>query len=160
MVERPTAYIETTIPSFYHEVREDPASRYHREVTRRWWDHRGGDFVLVTSGFTLLELAAAPEFIRAGAEMLVRGLPLLKVPERFDEVVAAYVAHRVMPQDALGDAAHLAVASLYACEYLVTWNCRHLANARKTRHIEAVNRMLGLPSPLLVTPEALMEEVP
>jgi hypothetical protein len=66
----------------------------------------------------------------------------------------------MMPQDALGDAAHLAVASLYACEYLVTWNCRHLANARKTRHIEAVNRMLGLPSPLLVTPEALMEEVP
>ena len=160
MAERPTVYIETTIPSFYFEVREDPTSRYHREATRRWWDHRSHGFLRVTSGFVLLELEEAPDLIRGGAEALMRDVPLLPVPDRFDEVVATYIQHRVMPQDAQGDAAHLAVASLYACEFLLTWNCRHLANARKRRHIEVVNRMMGLPSPLIVTPEGLMEDEP
>ena len=160
MAERPTVYIETTIPSFYFEVHEDPTSRYHRDATRRWWEQRAQGFLRVSSGFVLLELEAAPDFIRGGAVALMRDVPLLPVPERFDEVVAAYIQHRVMPQDAQGDAAHLAMASMYGCEYLLTWNCRHLANARKARHIEAVNRMIGLPSPLIVTPEALMEEGP
>lgn len=157
---KPTVYIETTIPSFFFEVREDPHSQYVRELTRRWWDHHSSELLLVTSGFTLLELAAAPDFIRTGAETLMRSVPVLEVPPRFEDVVTALIANHVMPQDAQGDAAHLAMAALYGCDYLLTWNCRHLANARKARHIEAVCRMLGLPAPLIVTPAALMEEVP
>jgi len=80
---------------------------------------------------------------------------VLPIPRRFDDVVSTYIVHRLMPADDRGDAAHLAVATLFGCDFLVTWNCRHLANARKARHIEAVNRLLGLPSPLLVTPEQL-----
>jgi predicted nucleic acid-binding protein len=156
----PTVYIETTIPSFYFEVRQDPGSQYYREATRRWWERHAAEFLRVTSGFTLLELQAAPDFIREPALEIMRDVPVLEVPARFEEVVAAYVSNRVMPQDAQGDAAHLAMASLYGCDYLLTWNCRHLANARKARHIQAVNGLLGLPAPLIVTPEALVEEGP
>ena len=158
MRPRPTVYIETTIPSFYFEPREDSASAYMRQVTRRWWDERRGSFSLVTSGFALLELEAAPSFIADGALALMREVPVLPVPDGFEGVVAAYIEHHVMPGDERGDAAHLAVSALFGCDYLLTWNCRHLANAQKARHIEAVSRLLGLAAPLIVTPEGLMED--
>jgi hypothetical protein len=63
-----------------------------------------------------------------------------------------------MPADDAGDAAHLAVASYHGVDYLLTWNCRHLANANKFEHIRVINRRLGLMTPELVTPEQLFEE--
>lgn len=160
MTAKPTVYIETTVPSFDHEVRTDPGSVHYRETTRRWWDARRDGFFPVTSAFTLNEIQAAPEFIRDGAMALMREVPVLPVPDGIEDVIATFLTHRVMPAGAHGDAAHLARYVMYGCEYLLTWNCRHLANARKTRHIEAVCRMIGLPPPLIVTPEALMEETP
>ncbi len=157
---RAAVYLETTIPSFYVTDRRDPASKYVREATRRWWDAHADEFTLVTSAFTVRELAAAPDPVRTEALALMQAVPLLEVPDRFEEVVATLIEHRVMPAEAQGDAAHLAMATLYGCDYLLTWNCRHLANARKVRHIEAVCRMLGLPAPLIVTPEALLKEIP
>jgi hypothetical protein len=63
-----------------------------------------------------------------------------------------------MPRDPAGDAAHLALASFYKCDYLLTWNCAHLANANKIGHIRRVNALLGLPVPQLVTPLELIGE--
>jgi hypothetical protein len=63
-----------------------------------------------------------------------------------------------MPKYPLGDALHLAIASYYKCDFLLTWNCRHLANANKFGHIRQVNVMLGLYVPLLVTSLELMGE--
>lgn len=61
-----------------------------------------------------------------------------------------------MPANALGDALHLAVASFYQCHFLLTWNCKHLANANKFGHIQRINSMLGLYNPLLITPLELL----
>ena len=57
----------------------------------------------------------------------------------------------------LGDAFHLALATWYRIQYLVTWNCKHLANANKFEHIQVLNARRRLLSPLLVTPEQLLE---
>ncbi|MBK9139994.1 MAG: hypothetical protein IPM17_14700 [Verrucomicrobia bacterium] len=62
-----------------------------------------------------------------------------------------------MPREGLGDAAHLALASLHRCDISVTWNCRQLANANKTDHIRRVSALVGLETPLLVTPLELIE---
>jgi hypothetical protein len=61
-----------------------------------------------------------------------------------------------MPADPLGDALHLALASYHRCDFLVTWNCRHLANANKFDHIRRLNALLGLFVPALVTPLELL----
>jgi len=74
------------------------------------------------------------------------------------EIVAAYDKHKIMPKDPFGDALHLALASYHRCDFLVTWNCQHLANARKFGHIRRVNGMLGLFVPELVTPMELLGE--
>lgn len=65
-----------------------------------------------------------------------------------------------MPGDALGDAAHLALASVHAVDYLLTWNCKHLANANKTQHLRVLNARLGLHVPILTTPLTLVPEDP
>ena len=61
------------------------------------------------------------------------------------------------PND-LGDALHLAIASYYKCDFLLTWNCNHLANANKFRHIKMINEKLDLFTPALITPMELLPE--
>ena len=68
------------------------------------------------------------------------------------------LAHKVMPADPFGDALHLALASYHRCDFLVTWNCQHLANANKFGQIRRINGMLGLYVPDLVTPMELLGE--
>ena len=83
---------------------------------------------------------------------------LLDIERPVAEIVAAYIDRHVMPADPSGDALHLALASYHRCDFLVTWNCRHLANANKFGHIRRVNTLLGLFVPTLVTPLELLEE--
>ena len=86
---------------------------------------------------------------------LVEGLPMLEVAAEVVEIAEVYLRRGVMPRVPVRDAFHLALASHYRIDYLLTWNCKHLANANKTRRIESVNVALVLSVPLLVTPDFL-----
>lgn len=155
---KPHVYIETTIPSFYHTIRTGPAAVARREWTRRWWATAVERYALLISDAVLEELSEGEYPSQADALALVRDLPLLEVTPAVAEIVESYKRHRLMPADPGGDALHLALASYHKCEFLVTWNCRHLANANKFRHIRRVNTLLGLYVPLLVTPLELLGE--
>ncbi len=155
---KPTIYIETTIPCFYYEIRTDPESEARRHWTRQWWDNHRDDYELHTSDAVIDELERGDYPIRDDALSLVVGLPILEVNEAVIDTVAAYLAHKLMPSDPTGDALHLALASNYKCDFLLTWNCRHLANANKFAHIRKVNGILGLFVPSLVTPLELLGE--
>lgn len=87
---------------------------------------------------------------------LVRELPFVPVEPEIEDIVAAYIRHKVMPNDPVGDALHLALASYHACDYLLTWNIAHLANANKFEHIERINDRLELACPRLLTPLELI----
>ncbi len=149
-------YVETSIPSFYHDVRTTPDIVVRRQWTHLWWNEAPEHYELVTSPAVLDELAGGiPE---RGAERLalVRDLPLLPIEPAIAEIVHTYVRHQLMPGDPGGDALHLALASYHKCDFIITWNCRHLANANKFEHIRRVNAMLGLFVPSLVTPLELL----
>ena len=90
----------------------------------------------------------------------VRELPLLTTVPAVAEIVAPYIRHRLMAADSGGDALHLALASYHTCDFLLTWNCRHLASAKKFGHIPRVNTMLELFVLTLITPLELLEESP
>jgi hypothetical protein len=155
---KPRVYVETTIPSFYHEVRTSPDIVARRDWTRQWWETAQERYELVTSPAVLDELAGGrPERGEMRLD-LVRGLPLLAVEPAITEIVQAYIRYKLMPADPSGDAMHLALASYHKCDFLVTWNCHHLANANKFGHIRRVNTMLGLFVPALVTPLELLGE--
>lgn len=85
-------------------------------------------------------------------------LDLLEITPAVLDVVDTYISRHVMPADPAGDALHLALASVHRCDFLVTWNCRHLANANKFGHIRRVNTLLGIYVPSLVTPLGLLED--
>ena len=87
---------------------------------------------------------------------LVAARPLLAIEPAIAQIVAAYIRHQLMPADPTGDALHLAVASYHKCDFLLTWNCLHLANANKFGPIRRVNTMLGLFTPTIVTPLELL----
>jgi predicted nucleic acid-binding protein len=157
---RPRVYVETTIPSFYHTTRSGAEALARRSWTRRWWAEGSELYALVTSEAVLLELRNGQYPSREAALALVQELPLIEITPAVAEIVEAYVQHRLMPADPSFDALHLALASYHKCEFLVTWNCQHLANANKYGHIRRVNNTLGLYVPVLATPLELLGEPP
>lgn len=129
-----------------------------REWTRLWWANAARKHEVVTSEAVHDELSRGQYETREACLDLVKGLPLLAIVPPVAEIVEAYFAHQLMPRDPAGDALHLALASYHRCDFLVTWNCRHLANANKFDHIRRVNGILGLHVPSLVTPLELLED--
>jgi len=153
-----TVYVETTIPSFYFEVRTEPEMVARRNWTREWWDQHRSEFVVVTSELVLDELSRGEFPKKEDALELLKPLGLIQVTEEIVEIVEVYIRNHVMPKNPVGDALHLALASYHKCDFLLTWNCRHLANANKFDHIRRVNTVLGLFSPTLLTPLELLGE--
>ena len=154
-------YIETTIVSFYFNARTEPEMVARQNWTRRWldWALTGTDEI-VTSLAVETELNGGEFPHKADMLAFASRFPLLDINEAVIEAVQAYISHRVMPNDPGADAFHLAVASYHRCDFLVTWNCSHIANANKFGHIRQVNGMLGLGNPALVTPLELLNEDP
>lgn len=157
---KPKVYIETTIPSFYHETRTDAAAVARQQWTHQWWDKHRRNYELLTSVAVLGELQSEdyPEQKQEKCLALMGELPLVAVEPEVIDIVQVYIEHKVMPRDPAGDALHLALASYHKCDFLLTWNCQHLANANKFGHIRRVNTLLGLFVPDLVTPLELLGE--
>lgn len=153
-----TVYIETTVPSYYHETRSSPECIAWRTATRNWWDSCRHRFALKTSRFVLAELRRSPASKRLATLELMSGIELLDEPPELSDVAEYYIEHRAMPAEAAGDAYHLALASLHGIEFLLTWNCRHLANSNKQRQLTVLNARLGLPMPTITTPLMLLLE--
>lgn len=149
-------YIETSIPSFYFETRHQPINQARRQWTCEWWDFARWQDELVTSLAVLDELDHTPEPKRSEMLALMEPLPLLESAPAIEDMVTYYLQHMIMPADADGDARHLALATFHKCDILLTWNCRHLANANKSDHIRAVNQHLGYDTPIITTPLELL----
>lgn len=149
-------YVETSIPSMYFETRTEHMLPQWALVTRTWWDRYRHLYDLCTSEAVWTELLAAPAPKRALMEEMFREVRVLPDPPGYEDVAAFYIQHMLMPAGATGDASHLAFASMHGVDYLLTWNCRHLANANKFRHIAVINGRLGLAVPSLVTPFSLV----
>jgi hypothetical protein len=153
-----SVYIETTIPSFYHETRQSMIVRTWREATRRWWDLYAPAYDLVTSEFVLAELRHAPHRKAHAVMEMMQGVRVLEEKRGVRDIAADYVEHALMPRGAGGDAAHLAMASVHAVDFVLTWNCKHLANANKIPHLRALIARLGRAVPTLTTPLTLIPE--
>jgi predicted nucleic acid-binding protein len=142
LVVRQSVYIETTIPSYYatdRSVLQQDAAR-----TREWWNSERSAYDCYISPVVLDELQDGDYPGKAACLELVAALPLLHVNEEVIQIAEAYQASKVMPAPPVRDALHVAIACFYRMSYLLTWNCRHIANANKMRHF--ATSMPGLAS--------------
>jgi hypothetical protein len=152
-----TLYLETTVPSYYtaRPVR-DVIVLAHQEITRTWWDQRLPLFAIYISPVVLEEARQGdPEAARQRLDALAP-FPVLEATSAIERLAETYMTQLLLPDKALRDAAHLAFACGYELDYLVTWNCAHIANAELRRRLMALNTTLGLQTPIICTPEELM----
>jgi len=155
---KPTVYIETTIPSFYYSDRTEQDMVVVKDWTCEWWREESLNYDLVSSVAVVDELKQGDHSKKEEKIRLLESVRMLELAVETDEIVETYLRHKLMPKDLAGDARHLAVASFHRCDYLLTWNCRHIANANKIGHIRRINGLLALPTPELVTPLELVSE--
>ena len=108
-----TIYVESTVPAFYHEARTEPEMIARRDWTRQWWDERSADYQLLTSVAALDELGRGDYEGKSEVLEMLERVPLLPIETPIAEILRAYVLHKVMPKDPLGDGLHLALASFH-----------------------------------------------
>jgi predicted nucleic acid-binding protein len=151
----PRIYVETTIPSAYYTSRPGREMIEKRVSTRKWWSEAARTCELFSSPVVFRELARGSSKHVADRLALIMELRMLEVTAGAIETAEVYVSRRIMPADPFEDALHLALASHHECDLLVTWNYRHLANGNKFNQLRRINAELGLPFPLITSPEQL-----
>jgi predicted nucleic acid-binding protein len=151
-----SVYFDTTIPSYYFDERE--SLKYPCEITRKWWKEERQNFDILISIETIAELNRGDYPKKEKILEFVSQLEQLEPSPEINQIVDYYIKNKLMPKDERGDAVHLAYASYYKIDFLLTWNCNHLANANKTRHIKIINARLDLFTPEIITPLELFTE--
>lgn len=147
-----TVYIETSIIG-YLTVR--PSSNLilmaNVETTREWWETRRVQFSLYISQTVLDEVARGDAEIALKRLDILKDFPLLQVNESVENLAAEFLAKSNLPPKAADDSIHIAVATVYGLDYLLTWNCKHIANAQ-------ISLDTGYELPTICTPYELMGE--
>jgi predicted nucleic acid-binding protein len=151
-----TIYLDTTIPSYLFDERD--TLKLHIDATRKWWNEERSNFDIWISEEVLNEIDVGnfpkkPEILN-----FVKEIPVLLPDTHIVDIAKVYLENFVMPRVLKGDALHLAYASFYKIDFLLTWNCNHLANANKKKHIHVINARLNLPVPTIITPLELFSE--
>jgi predicted nucleic acid-binding protein len=155
-----SVYIETTIVSYLTAwPSRDIVRAAHQQITREWW-HRRDRFDLYVSPLVLAEASEGDPAAAAERLAALAGLPSLDNSPRADALMESLIRELAMPPSEMRDASHVAIAATNGIDYLLTWNCRHLANLHQRGRIERVCRQRGYEPPLIGTPIELREEDP
>jgi hypothetical protein len=132
--------------------------RAHQQLTRKWWRTRRSHFELYVSPLVLQE-AGGGDSVRARRRVAsLHGIAVLGPAPEAVRLAAALVGGGPIPKQADVDAMHIAIAAVHGIDYLVAWNCTHIANAAMRSQIENICRTADCEPPVLCTPEELMED--
>jgi hypothetical protein len=152
-----SVYLETTFISYLvARPSRDLLVAAHQQITQDWWAQRRGDFDCAVSQIVIDEVSLGDATEAAKRLEIISGLATLEVTDDAESLTQAVVASGILPPHAFPDAAHIAVSAVHAVDYLLTWNCRHLANAQIARRIGVVVETLGHKMRVICTPEGLM----
>jgi hypothetical protein len=156
---RPTVLVETTVLSYLVARRSrDPVFAARQVLTRTWWKKRH-DFVLFTSS-TVREEAAVGDPREAKKRLaIVSTMGLLDLTPEAEELAAKLIKRGALPEKALPDALHLAIAAVTRMEYLASWNYRHLVNGHIQQQVFRIIMECGYNMPDIRTPGGLLEVI-
>ncbi len=151
-------YIETTIPSYLTAwPSRDLVKAAQQQITKEWWQTRDRFDLLVSQLVIEESRGGDPQAARERLEALA-GVPVLRITGDATALASRLVDGVPLPEKASADALHIAIAVVGGIDYLLTWNCRHIANAAMRHKIEAVCRTDGYEPPVICTPVELMED--
>lgn len=154
-----SVYLETTVLSYLVSLpSRDIVIAGHQQTTQDWWADRKNAFQCFISQVVLDEIGAGDPSEVKKRRSVADTLNLLAVTQDAEKLTEAIMKSRVLPPKAVRDAAHIAVASVHSVEFLLTWNCKHLANAQIAKRIAAICKSSGFQMPIICTPLELLEE--
>ena len=152
-------YIESTIPSYIvARPARDLIQAARQQLTRDWWDLKREQHDLFTSQIVLDEIAAGERTMAQRRLEIVSGLPLLELTPSAETLTERILHSGLLPANAEGDAAHIALATVHHLDILLTWNCRHIANAAIVGRLRRLMEAQGYILPELYTPDELLGE--
>ncbi len=152
-----SVYLETSFISYLvARPSRDVIVAGHQQTTHEWWDDRRSQFECSVSQVVIDEASLGDPAEIQKRLAVINELPTLDVTEDTKALAKAIMAAGMLPPHAFPDAAHVAVSAVHAIDYLLTWNCKHLANAQIARRIAVVCEKLGHKTPIICTPEELM----
>lgn len=156
---KPTIYIETSIVSY---LRQRPSGQVvaaaRQLLTHRWWNTERANFQLVSSQYVIDEAADGEAALAAERLASLDGIPLLAADPDVEVIANEIMSRAILPPKALFDALHIAIVAHHPVDYLLTWNCRHIANGKILPRIHSVLDDLGVPIPIICTPEEMVED--
>lgn len=154
----PSVYVETTIISYLTaRPSRDLIVAGHQQITMDWWHSVRPNVECFISPFVLQEASRGDRALATKRLDAIADLPILAQNETVDVLAESYFEALEIPERAKIDAFHLASAAAYEMDYLLSWNCRHIASARVQKMLQKMNNLLEIPTPVLCTPETLME---
>jgi hypothetical protein len=153
----PKVYLETSFISYLtSRLSRDLIVAGHQQITQEWWDTRRFSFELYTSKLVIDEATAGHEEAAQKRLDVLQKIPLLEFTDEVLTLSEQLLTKGPFPEIAAGDALHVAVATVHGMDFLLTWNCRHIANAEIARQATAVCNAKGYDIPRICTPEELM----
>ncbi|HZH35334.1 MAG TPA: type II toxin-antitoxin system VapC family toxin [Pyrinomonadaceae bacterium] len=156
---KPKIYLETTIISYLtaHPSR-DLITAANQQVTHEWWTFRRDMFDLLTSEIVVQESSKGDVQMVQKRLVILASIALVEVNDEANNLAAALLAGKAVPEKAAVDALHISIAAVHKSNYLLTWNCKHIANGLMQPKIAEVCRANGYESPLIYTPFELLGE--
>jgi predicted nucleic acid-binding protein len=152
-----TVYIETSILGYLTaRSTKNLILAANMEITKDWWKFRRNAFMLYSSEAVLNEVAQGDTEIAAERLEMLRDFPLLELNQAVQALAAQFLARSNLPPKANVDAIHIAAATVHGMDYLLTWNCKHIANAQLQGKLAEISLDFGYELPILCTPYELM----
>ncbi|MGG6268710.1 type II toxin-antitoxin system VapC family toxin [Leptolyngbya sp. AN03gr2] len=152
-----TVYIETSILGYLTaRSTQNLILAANIEVTKEWWRSRRDDFTLHISQTVLDEIAQGDAEIATQRLEIVRNLVLLDLNEAVKDLAKQFLIQSNLPPKAADDAVHIAAATVHRMDYLLTWNCKHIANVQIQKKLSSICLKLGYTLPAICTPYELM----
>lgn len=157
MSAKESVYIETTVISYLTAwLSRDLIRAAHQQITQEWWHNRRNDFELFVSAFVIKEASAGDTEASGERLKILENIPLLDVNSEVENLAKDLIIQKALPEKSATDALHISVASVYGIDYLLSWNCKHIANAEMQDAIKKVCEENGCKFPKICTPEVLL----
>ena len=152
-----TVYLETSFISYLvSRPSRDLLVAAHQQTTDEWWNTRHNEFECFISQVVIDEASAGNSSEAAKRMDIIKDLPVLEFTDEAESLALTILSSGKFPHHANRDAAHIAIAAANSIDYLLTWNCKHLANANVRVRLHKLNNSLGYNTPDLCTPEELI----
>ena len=147
---KPTVYIETSVISYLAaRPSRDLIVAAHQQITHEWWENDRSDYEIYTSQVVISEASYGD------ISAVIRREQLLDASYQCANLAKKLIMEKCLPQRAVEDALHISIATIHRMNYLLTWNCKHIANARMRSNIEEVIKQSGYQAPIICTPEEI-----